>query len=163
MRIIDQFIRVGSKDQVNLSEGCRERVLGTDVTAYTMFDEARNEVLRIMEVRVLRGRHIRFMGVNHPTTISIITMTIFARTSTRNKQSHLRKYAREGAQSISHRTILTAALAKVPSKMACPSTQALSPFSAPSTNAPALGPFLRLKKAASLDTLSGNCGVSSCC
>lgn len=36
--------------QVNISEECRERVLATDVTAYDIFDEARTEVLTVMEV-----------------------------------------------------------------------------------------------------------------
>ena len=36
--------------QVNISEECREKVLGTDVTAYDIFDDARAEVLAVMEV-----------------------------------------------------------------------------------------------------------------
>lgn len=37
--------------QVNISEECRERVLATDATAYDIFDEARAEVLAVLEVR----------------------------------------------------------------------------------------------------------------
>lgn len=37
-------------NQVNISEECRERLLATDVTAYDIFDEARAEVLAVMEV-----------------------------------------------------------------------------------------------------------------
>lgn len=36
--------------QVNISEECRERILATDVTAYDIFDEARAEVLAVLEV-----------------------------------------------------------------------------------------------------------------
>ncbi|CAN0440027.1 unnamed protein product, partial [Laminaria digitata] len=50
MRIVEQYIREGSPDQVNISEECRERVLATDVTAYDIFDDARAEVLAVMEV-----------------------------------------------------------------------------------------------------------------
>lgn len=38
--------------QVNISEECREKVLATDVTAYDIFDDARAEVLAVMEVSV---------------------------------------------------------------------------------------------------------------
>ena len=41
--------------QVNISGECRERILATDVTAYDIFDEARTEVLAVMEVRMLCG------------------------------------------------------------------------------------------------------------
>ena len=37
--------------QVNISGECRERILATDVTAFNIFDEARKEVLTVMEVR----------------------------------------------------------------------------------------------------------------
>ena len=36
---------------MNISEECREKVLATDVTAYDIFDDARAEVLAVMEVR----------------------------------------------------------------------------------------------------------------
>lgn len=36
--------------QVNISEQCREKILETNVTAYDIFDEARAEVLALMEV-----------------------------------------------------------------------------------------------------------------
>lgn len=39
-----------NKLQVNISGECRERILATDVTAYDIFDEARTEVLAVMEV-----------------------------------------------------------------------------------------------------------------
>ncbi|CAM9905729.1 unnamed protein product, partial [Hapterophycus canaliculatus] len=52
MRIVEQFIRDGAPDQVNLSEECREKVLATDVTAYDIFDDARKEVLGVMEVKL---------------------------------------------------------------------------------------------------------------
>ena len=38
--------------QVNISGECRERILATDVTAYDIFDEARAEVLAVLEVCV---------------------------------------------------------------------------------------------------------------
>ena len=37
--------------QVNISGECREKILGTDVMAFDIFDEARAEVLALMEVR----------------------------------------------------------------------------------------------------------------
>lgn len=37
---------------MNLSEECRENILETNVTAYDIFDEAREEVLALMEVRM---------------------------------------------------------------------------------------------------------------
>lgn len=36
--------------QVNISGGCREAILSTDVTAHDIFDRARAEVLALMEV-----------------------------------------------------------------------------------------------------------------
>ena len=44
-----------NEHQVNISEECRERILATDVTAYDIFDEARTEVLVVMEVRMHSG------------------------------------------------------------------------------------------------------------
>ncbi|CAM9372968.1 unnamed protein product [Ectocarpus fasciculatus] len=49
MRIVDQYIREGAPDQVNISGECREDILSTDVTAYDIFDRARTEVLDLME------------------------------------------------------------------------------------------------------------------
>lgn len=43
--------------QVNISEECREGILATDVTAYDIFDEARAEVLAVMEVRMTGHTH----------------------------------------------------------------------------------------------------------
>lgn len=37
--------------QVNISAECREKILATDVTAFDLFDDARAEVLAVMEVR----------------------------------------------------------------------------------------------------------------
>eukprot|EP00904_Undaria_pinnatifida_P012481 jgi/Undpi1/8363/HiC_scaffold_25.g10831.m1 len=54
MRIVEQYIREGSPDQVNISEECREKVLATDVTAYDIFDDARAEVLAVMETNFRR-------------------------------------------------------------------------------------------------------------
>lgn len=41
---------LGNEMQVNISEECREKVLATDATAYDIFDDARAEVLAVMEV-----------------------------------------------------------------------------------------------------------------
>ncbi|CBJ31534.1 signal transducer, putative [Ectocarpus siliculosus] len=49
MRIVDQYIREGAAEQVNISGRCREEILSTDVTAYDIFDHARAEVLALME------------------------------------------------------------------------------------------------------------------
>ncbi|CAN0106221.1 unnamed protein product [Ectocarpus fasciculatus] len=49
MRIVDQYIREGAPDQVNISGECRDMILSTDVTAYDIFDRARAEVLEVME------------------------------------------------------------------------------------------------------------------
>eukprot|EP00903_Cladosiphon_okamuranus_P006658 g6501.t1 len=49
MRIVEQYIREGAPDQVNISGDCRERILAMDVTAFNIFDEARKEVLTVME------------------------------------------------------------------------------------------------------------------
>ncbi|CAM9739286.1 unnamed protein product, partial [Ectocarpus fasciculatus] len=54
MRIVDQYIREGSSDQVNVSGACREKILATDVTAFDIFDEARAEVLVVMETNFQR-------------------------------------------------------------------------------------------------------------
>lgn len=43
--------------QVNISEECREKVLATDVTAYDIFDDARAEVLEVMEVSAMPNFH----------------------------------------------------------------------------------------------------------
>lgn len=49
---------LGNEMQVNISEECREKVLATDVTAYDIFDDARAEVLAVMEVScfIRRGK-----------------------------------------------------------------------------------------------------------
>ncbi|CAN0141568.1 unnamed protein product, partial [Ectocarpus sp. 4 AP-2014] len=49
MRIVEQYIKEGARDQVNVSGACREKILATDVTAFDIFDEARAEVLAVME------------------------------------------------------------------------------------------------------------------
>ncbi|CAM9864710.1 unnamed protein product [Ectocarpus sp. 6 AP-2014] len=49
MRIVDQYIREGAPDQVNISGECRDEILSTHVTAYDIFDRARAEVLEVME------------------------------------------------------------------------------------------------------------------
>eukprot|EP00903_Cladosiphon_okamuranus_P006656 g6499.t1 len=49
MHIVEQYIREGAPDQVNISGECREKILATDVTAFNIFDEARKEVLTVME------------------------------------------------------------------------------------------------------------------
>ncbi|CAM9633812.1 unnamed protein product [Ectocarpus sp. 13 AM-2016] len=54
MRIVDQYIREGSSDQVNVSGACREKILTTDVTAFDIFEEARAEVLVVMETNFQR-------------------------------------------------------------------------------------------------------------
>ncbi|CAM9276032.1 unnamed protein product, partial [Pylaiella littoralis] len=54
MRIVEQYIREGAPDQVNISGECRDTVLATDVTAYDIFDEARAEVLLVMETNFQR-------------------------------------------------------------------------------------------------------------
>ncbi|CAM9864575.1 unnamed protein product [Ectocarpus sp. 6 AP-2014] len=54
MRIVEQYIREGSHDQVNISGECREEILSTDVTAYDIFDRARAEVLAVMETNFQR-------------------------------------------------------------------------------------------------------------
>ncbi|CAM9451135.1 unnamed protein product, partial [Ectocarpus sp. 4 AP-2014] len=54
MRIVEQYIREGSPDQVNISGECREEILSTDVTAYDIFDRARAEVLAVMETNFQR-------------------------------------------------------------------------------------------------------------
>ncbi|CAM9477524.1 unnamed protein product, partial [Hapterophycus canaliculatus] len=54
MRIVDRFIREDSLDQVNISQECRDGILATDVTAYDIFDEARKEVLAVMETNFQR-------------------------------------------------------------------------------------------------------------
>ncbi|CAM9258383.1 unnamed protein product, partial [Scytosiphon promiscuus] len=54
MRIVEQFIRDGAPDQVNISEECRDKILATDVTAYDIFDDARKEVLAVMETNFQR-------------------------------------------------------------------------------------------------------------
>ncbi|CAM9465258.1 unnamed protein product [Ectocarpus sp. 6 AP-2014] len=54
MRIVERYIREDAPDQVNISEECREKILATDVTAYDIFDEARAEVLVVMETNFQR-------------------------------------------------------------------------------------------------------------
>ncbi|CAB1110198.1 unnamed protein product [Ectocarpus sp. CCAP 1310/34] len=54
MRIVDQYIKEGARDQVNVSGACREKILATDVTAFDIFDEARAEVLAVMETNFRR-------------------------------------------------------------------------------------------------------------
>ncbi|CAB1104899.1 unnamed protein product [Ectocarpus sp. CCAP 1310/34] len=54
MRIVEQYIREGGPDQVNISGECREEILSTDVTAYDIFDRARAEVLAVMETNFQR-------------------------------------------------------------------------------------------------------------
>ncbi|CAM9480659.1 unnamed protein product, partial [Ascophyllum nodosum] len=54
MSIVDKYIREDAPCQVNISEECREKVLGTDVTAYDIFDDARAEVLAVMETNFRR-------------------------------------------------------------------------------------------------------------
>ncbi|CAN0036855.1 unnamed protein product [Ectocarpus sp. 12 AP-2014] len=49
MRIVARYIREGAPEQVNISVACREEILSTDVTAYDIFDRAREEVLALME------------------------------------------------------------------------------------------------------------------
>ena len=49
--------------QVNISGECREKILGTDVMAFDIFDEARAEVLALMEVR--RSFGARDQRFNH--------------------------------------------------------------------------------------------------
>ncbi|CAN0084437.1 unnamed protein product [Ectocarpus sp. 13 AM-2016] len=49
MRIVDQFIREGAPDQVNISGECRDDILSTHATAFDIFDRARAEVLDVME------------------------------------------------------------------------------------------------------------------
>jgi len=41
--------------QVNISGECREQILATDVTAFSIFDGARKEVLEVMEVSMHYG------------------------------------------------------------------------------------------------------------
>lgn len=52
MRIVERYIREDAPEQVNISEECRERILATDATAYDIFDEARAEVLGVLEARL---------------------------------------------------------------------------------------------------------------
>ncbi|CAM9367670.1 unnamed protein product [Sphacelaria rigidula] len=59
MRIIDKYVREGAADQVcaktvNISGKCREKLLSTDVTEYEIFDQARAEVLSVMEMNFQR-------------------------------------------------------------------------------------------------------------
>ncbi|CAN0228913.1 unnamed protein product, partial [Ectocarpus fasciculatus] len=54
MRIVEQYIRQGAPEQVNISGRCREEILSTDVTAYDIFDHARAEVLALMETNFQR-------------------------------------------------------------------------------------------------------------
>eukprot|EP00903_Cladosiphon_okamuranus_P006660 g6502.t2 len=54
MRIVEQYVREDAPEQVNISEECRERILATDVTAYDIFDEARVEVLAVLETNFQR-------------------------------------------------------------------------------------------------------------
>jgi len=53
MRIVQRYIREDAPEQVNISEECRETILATDA-AYDIFDEARAEVLAVLEVRSSR-------------------------------------------------------------------------------------------------------------
>ncbi|CAM9514857.1 unnamed protein product, partial [Discosporangium mesarthrocarpum] len=54
MRIINQYIVEDAQNQINLSDECRKRVLNRDVTSHNIFDEAREEVLKLMEANFAR-------------------------------------------------------------------------------------------------------------
>ncbi|CAM9758034.1 unnamed protein product [Ascophyllum nodosum] len=54
MRIVDRYIREGAPDQVNISGECRDNILETDVTSFDIFEDARREVLHVMETNFKR-------------------------------------------------------------------------------------------------------------
>lgn len=56
--------------QVNISQQCRERVLEMDATDFLIFDEARSEVLHLMEV-IARNTKIK---PRKPTVDAILRM-----------------------------------------------------------------------------------------
>ncbi|CAM9874054.1 unnamed protein product, partial [Scytosiphon promiscuus] len=47
--IIDRYIRVGSEEEVNLSDRVRQKILSTEITSYNIFNEAMSAVLAMME------------------------------------------------------------------------------------------------------------------
>lgn len=54
MTIIDRYVRPDSCDQLKLSDGCRSRVLNSDVTKFDIFEEARLEILNVLKEKLRR-------------------------------------------------------------------------------------------------------------
>ncbi|CAN0351057.1 unnamed protein product, partial [Ectocarpus sp. 8 AP-2014] len=55
--IVDRFLVEGGEQEMDISQGCRKRVLESELARYNIFDEAVTEVLSVMEVNIKANVH----------------------------------------------------------------------------------------------------------